>query len=129
MVVDSSALVALLLGESEAERISVELANTSNAVISAATLVEVTIVIESKLGADGVLRLHQILRESGVSTVSVTEDDARVACDAWRSFGRGRHPAALNFGDCFAYALARQRTEALLCVGDDFRQTDIPTLP
>jgi ribonuclease VapC len=129
VVVDSSALVALLLGESEADHIAIELANASDAVISAATLVEVMIVIESKLGAAGVLQLQQVVREANITTTPVTDDQALIACDGWRSFGRGRHPASLNFGDCFAYALARARADVLLCVGDDFRQTDIPTRP
>ena len=97
--------------------------------ISAATLVETTIVVESRLGADGVLRLEQLLRTAEVATVAVDEVQARAASDAWRAFGKGRHPAALNLGDCFTYALAQVRDEPILCVGDDFARTDIYTVP
>jgi ribonuclease VapC len=99
------------------------------AVISAATLVEATIVVESRLGGDGVVRLDQLLRAAEVATVVVDEIQARAASDAWRAFGMGRHPAALNLGDCFTYALAQLRDEPILCVGDDFARTDISTVP
>jgi len=125
VVVDTSAIVALLLGEETAPSIAAALADASDPVVSAATLVEATIVVESRLGPAGVLRLEQVVRESDIAIVDVTEDIARTACDAWRSFGKGRHPAALNFGDCFSYALASRRDEAVLCVGNDFAQTDI----
>jgi ribonuclease VapC len=130
VVVDTSALVALLLGEPRAPEIATAFeAADSPAVISAATLVEATIVVESRLGADGVLRLEQLLRTAEVATVAVDEVQARAASDAWRAFGKGRHPAALNLGDCFTYALAQVRDEPILCVGDDFARTDIYTVP
>jgi ribonuclease VapC len=102
MVVDSSALVALLLGEPEGAEIAEAFEASGPAVISAATLVEATIVVESRLGADGVPRLGQVLRAAEVETVAVDAGQARAAADAWRAFGKGSHPAALNLGDCFA---------------------------
>lgn len=129
MVVDTSALVALLLGEPEAPAIATAFEAAGPAVISVATLVEATIVVESRLGADGVLRLDEVLRAAEIATVAVDEAQARAASDAWRSFGKGRHPAALNLGDCFTYALAQVRDEPILCVGDGFGRTDIDTVP
>lgn len=98
-------------------------------VVSAATLVEATIVTESRLGAEGVLRLDQVFREAEIGVVPVDVEQSRVAVDAWRRYGKGRQPARLNFGDCFSYALARVRDEALLCVGEDFPRTDVAVLP
>lgn len=129
MVVDTSALVALLLGEPHAADIAAAFESAGPAVVSAATLVEATIVVESRLGADGVVRLDQLLRTAEVAIVAVDEAQARAAADAWRSFGKGRHPAALNLGDCFTYALAQVRAEPVLCVGNDFARTDIDTAP
>jgi ribonuclease VapC len=130
VVVDTSALVALLLGEPGAEDVAAAFETAAGpAVISAATLVEATIVVEARLGADGVLRLDQLLRLAEVATVAVDAVQAAVASDAWRAFGKSRHPAALNLGDCFTYALARCRDEPVLCVGNDFRRTDIETVP
>jgi len=129
VVVDTSALVALLLGDVSASAIAGCLERARESVISAATLVEATIVVESRLGGDGVLRLEQILREAEIGIQEVDAEQARGAADAWRSFGKGRHPAALNFGDCFAFALARQRGEAILCIGNDFAHTDIEVVP
>jgi ribonuclease VapC len=129
VVVDTSALVALLLGEPHAAAIATAFESAGPAVISAATLVEATIVVESRLRADGVVRLDQLLRTAEVAAVAVDEAQARAAADAWRAFGTGRHPAALNLGDCFTYALAQVRAEPVLCVGNDFARTDIDTVP
>jgi ribonuclease VapC len=129
MVVDTSALVALLLGEPEAGDIAGWLERARAPLISAATLVEVTIVVEARLGADGVLRLEQVLREAAIETVPLDVDQARAASDAWRAYGKGRHPAGLNLGDCYTYALARERGGPVLCVGDDFARTDVGTVP
>jgi ribonuclease VapC len=129
MVVDTSSLVALLLAEPQAAEIAAHLEHSRVSVISAATLVEAMIVVESRLGPDGVLRLEQILREAEIETVPVDDGHARAAVDAWRAYAKGRHRAALNYGDCFTYALADQRGDAVLCVGDDFRRTDLDTVP
>ncbi len=129
MVVDTSALIGLLLGEPSAQAIADALEHDPDLMMSAATLVELFIVAEARLGADGVLKLEQILREAGIDVEDVDETDARRAIDAWRSFGKGRHPAGLNFGDCFVYALAARRGDAILCTGADFGRTDIATVP
>jgi len=93
--------------------------------ISAATLVEVTMVAESR-GGDQAIRLSEgIFRGAKVSVQPVTEEQAYVACRAYSSFGKGRHPANLNFGDCFSYALAKVTGEPLLFKGDDFSKTDV----
>jgi ribonuclease VapC len=129
MVVDTSALVGLLLGEPSAPAIADALELNPDLMISAATFVEAFIVAEARLGAEGVLKLEQILRETGVEVEPVDQADARRAIEAWRSFGKGRHPAGLNHGDCFVYALAARRDDAILCIGSDFDRTDIATAP
>jgi ribonuclease VapC len=129
VVVDTSALVALLLAEPSAPAVARCMERARRLVISAATLVETTIVVEARLGPDGVLRLDQVLREAEIVVAPVDVENAHVAVDAWRTFGKGRHPAGLNYGDCFAYALAHHRDESLLCVGDDLPLTDLAVLP
>ncbi len=129
MVVDTSALMALLLGEPAASAIADALELDSDLIISAATFVEAFMVAEARLGAEGVLKLEQILRESGVDVEPVDQADARRAIEAWRSFGKGRHPAGLNYGDCFVYALAARRDDAIVCIGSDFARTGIATAP
>ena len=129
MVIDTSALMGLLLGEPPAAAIANALEQDLDPLISAATLVEVFIVAEARLGAVGVLKLEQILREAGIDVAAVDEAAARRAIEAWRAFGKGRHPAGLNLGDCFSYALAASRDEPVLCTGSDFARTDIATVP
>ncbi len=94
--------------------------------MSAATRVELGIVIEAKRGAAGVLLLDELMARLDIRIEPVDEGMAEEALACWRRFGKGRHPAALNFGDVFSYALARQHGLPLLCVGDDFSRTDIP---
>lgn len=131
LVVDSSAIIALLLDEPEAAAIefALALAESQPVVISAATLVEVTLVAESRLGPEGAQGVDRIIRYAEMDVVEFTEDAAREAIDGWRRFGKGRHPAGLNLGDCYTYGLARCLDSALLCVGNDFAQTDIEILP
>ena len=123
-VVDSSAIVALLLDEPDGARIARRLAEDA-CVMSAATRVEVGIVIEARAGAAGAQLLDELIQRSHIETLPVDEAQAAAALVAWRRFGKGRHRAGLNYGDTFAYALARTRDEPLLCVGDDFVHTDI----
>ncbi len=94
-------------------------------VISAATLVELTIVAESRGDAATAQRIDAMLRRIGAEVIAVDAQQADLARDGWRRFGKGRHPARLNLGDCFSYALARERGEPLLFKGDDFAQTDV----
>ena len=125
VVVDTSALVALLLGEPQAETIDGLLRGSPSTSMSAANQLELMIVVETRAGAAGVLIAEELLRRFEITIETVTPRIARIAIDGWRRFGKGRHPAALNFGDCFSYALAIERTESLLFVGNDFSQTDV----
>ena len=126
VIVDSSALVAILRGEPEANIFTQRIDAASHCRISAANYLEAAIVIDG--ARDPVLRRHfdEFLREGSFVIEPVTEEQARIAREAYRDYGRGSgHPARLNFGDCFAYALARVSGEALLFKGDDFIHTDI----
>lgn len=125
MVVDTSALVAILKREEGWERLADALASASNRRISAATLVEAGIVVHAMYGDHGERELDLLLSRARIETVAVTEEQSEIARSAFRRFGKGRHPAALNFGDCFSYALAATLDEPLLFVGNDFSRTDI----
>lgn len=127
-VVDTSAIVAVLLEEPGSEAIARELLKGS-CVMSAATRVELGIVVEARAGAAGTQLLEELLARIDVRIAPVDEDQAREALVCWRRFGKGRHEAVLNFGDTFAYALAQQTGQPLLCIGNDFSQTDIATAP
>ncbi len=125
MVVDTSALIALLGMEAEAARVAAALESEATRLISAATVVETGLVIESRYGAQGGRELDLLIAKAELSIQPVTAEQAEVAREAWRRYGKGRHPAGLNFGDCFSYALARTSGEPLLFKGDDFIHTDI----
>lgn len=126
MVIDTSALIAYLHREPEAERIENAILAARSRYISAATLVEAGIVAERR-GESGGFDLDLLLTRLQVEVVPVTREQAELARAAYRNFGKGVHPAGLNFGDCFSYALARSMGEPLLFVGGDFSQTDIPS--
>jgi ribonuclease VapC len=124
VIVDTSAVVAVLLGEPPADRI-VDLLIGREAAMSAATLTELGIVV-GRLAPQQARRLDALLTEWQVEVVPFTAEHARIARDAYRDYGRGSgHPARLNLGDCFAYALATERRDELLFVGDDFVRTDL----
>lgn len=125
MVVDTSALIAILQDEPERRSFNEALEAADARLISVATLVESSILIESRYGAEGLRDLDLLLERAGIEPVPVDLEQARAARSAWSRFGKGRHPAGLNFGDCFAYALARVLGEPLLYKGDDFSQTDV----
>lgn len=126
MVVDTSALAAIILGEEDAEALLSALLHTDEVVrVSAATLVEATMVVEARHGPDAAGDLDLLLAKVDAEVTSVDPDQGRLAVAAWRRFGKGRHPAALNLGDCFSYALARSAGETLLFKGRDLAQTDI----
>jgi ribonuclease VapC len=125
IVVDTSAIVAALAGEPERARINETLAGSALNLMSAGTYLECSIVLAARHGDDGVHDLRLYLHEAGVEIVPVDRDLADAALRGWSRYGRGRHPAALNFGDCFAYALAATRAAPLLFTGDDFARTDI----
>ena len=130
MVVDTSALVAILLGEPDAERFAHALSAAPVRLISAVTRVEISFVIEGRKGETGRVDLDLLLRDGGFDVVSVTPQQATIAIEAFRRYGRGRHRAGLNIGDCFSYALAVATDHPLLFKGDDFIHTDLqPALP
>jgi ribonuclease VapC len=125
MTLDSSAILAVLFRERGFESIVTRLLNTEVRTVDAPTLVETGIVLSAKLDSASQGLLDRFLQEFEVSTVSFGEPHRREACEAFLRFGRGRHPARLNYGDCLSYATARLSGQPLLFVGRDFRQTDI----
>ncbi len=125
MVIDTSALAAVLFDELERDEVIGKIAAAPRRLISSATLLEASIVIESRRGDAAGRELDLLLHRAKVQTVAVDEAQVELARAAWRRFGKGRHPAGLNFGDLFAYALARADGDALLFKGDDFTKTDI----
>ena len=122
IVVDT--IVATLSGESERDRFDAIIASR-DCLLSAGSYLETFIVIENRFGEEGARILALYLHESGLTVVPVDRAQADLARRAYRRFGKGRHPAALNYGDCFAYALARSHNLPLLFKGDDFARTDL----
>jgi ribonuclease VapC len=129
MVVGTSALVAVLLNEPTAGRIAQVIEASTTRLLSAANFLETAMVIESRKDDAGGREMDLLLYRTTIQIVPVDQDQAEIARQAWRRYGKGRHPAGLNYGDCFAYALARQRQLPLLFCGDDFARTDITRVP
>ena len=125
MVIDTSAILAILLQEPAADRLMSAVEADRTRLVSAATVVEASLVLLGRYGEAGDPPLDRLLRGIGAEIVPVGEEQVALARDGALRFGRGRHPAALNFGDCFSYALSVERGEPLLFVGDDFSQTDV----
>jgi ribonuclease VapC len=125
MVIDTSALVAILQNEPERRPFNEAIEAAECRLISVANRVEAAIVIEARYGSAGLLELERLLELARVEEVPVDLEQGREARHAYSRFGKGRHAAALNFGDCFAYALARVRGEPLLFKGEDFSKTDV----
>jgi ribonuclease VapC len=125
MIVDSSAIVAIFLQELGYEILINKLSETDRVGIGAPTLVECGIVLSARLDQDARGLLERFLREANIVTVPFTDEHFGVAIGAWRKFGKDRHPAALNFGDCLTYAVAKLANMPLLFIGDDFPQTDL----
>jgi ribonuclease VapC len=125
MVIDTSAIVTIALNEPEAASFEQRIADDPVRMISAATMLEAAMVIEARFGEPGGSELDLWLHKAGVEIVAVEAEHADQARRAWRRYGKGRHPAALNYGDCFSYALAALTGEPLLYKGNDFSQTDI----
>ena len=125
MIVDTSAILAVLFGEPDADLYERVIAEASQCRMSVANFLEAAIVVENRAGAAGGVELDLFLETAEIELVPVTPDQARAARRAWRRFGKGNNPAGLNFGDCFAYALAEVAQEPLLFKGDDFALTDI----
>lgn len=125
MVIDTSAIIAILLGETEAEAIVRTILADPKRLMSAFSLLECSIVIEARKGEAGGRELDLLLHRLQVEIVSMSAEQAQIAREASRTFGKGRHRAALNIGDCCSYALARYSGEHLLFKGDDFNHSDI----
>ena len=125
MIVDTSALVAILYREPEAESFVQIIHQADICRISVANHVELAMVVERQLGPDGMRQAETFLRRAGILIEPVTLDHGDLARQAFLDFGKGRHKAGLNFGDCFAYALAKASAEPLLFKGNDFALTDV----
>ena len=125
MVIDTSAIVAILGDEPERRCFTEAIAGAASRRMSVASLVEASIVIEVRYGTDGLRDLDALIERAAIGLVAVDLDQARLARHAFSRFGKGRHPAGLNFGDGFSYALARSLGETLLFKGSDFARTDI----
>jgi ribonuclease VapC len=125
MVIDTSALLAILFNESDAQRYDTAIAEAAVRLISAVSVLEAGMVVESRYGEIAGVELDQLLHRAKIETIAFTADHADIARQAFRRFGKGRHRANLNFGDCAAYALSRASGEPLLFKGDDFSHTDI----
>lgn len=125
MVLDTSALVAILRDEPERDTFVRAISSSQDTLISAATLLECSIVMHRKRGDEAVERLDALLLSAGVRCVAVDMTHVRAAREAWQRYGKGRSRAKLNFGDCFSYALATTMGRPLLFKGDDFSHTDV----
>jgi len=125
VIVDTSALLAILLGEQDAERYERAVAAAWPRRMSTVALLEAAMVVESRGGIAAGEELDEFVARAEIELVAVTPEQTVAARRAWRRFGKGNHPAALNFGDCFAYAVASTTGEPLLFKGDDFARTDI----
>jgi ribonuclease VapC len=126
MIIDASALIAILRDEPEARTFAKAIAGTNIRRVSAVNYVEAAAVIDASRNPVASRRLDDLFREAELIIETVTEAQARIAREAYRDFGKGTgHPAGLNFGDCFAYALAKETGEPILFKGDDFTRTDL----
>ncbi len=126
MIVDTSAIIAILFDEADADRHDRAIVAAPVCRMSVANFLEATLVLEGREGVGAGHAFDAFVEEAEIELVPVTVEQAHAARRAWRRFGRGNHPAALNFGDCFAYALAEATSEPLLYKGEDFALTDIP---
>jgi ribonuclease VapC len=125
LILDSSAIVAILLREPDHEALLRDLAEDDTAAVGAPTLTECGIVLSSRLGAQGKTLLARFIEEASLSVIPFTAEHHLAALDAYLRYGKGRHAAALNFGDCMTYATAKLARRPLLCVGEDFAKTDL----
>jgi ribonuclease VapC len=129
MVLDTSAILAILQDEPERRKFNEAIEAAETRSLSTATFVECSMILESRYGPDGVRDLDLFIAKAQVSLIPVDEEQANWARAAFRKYGKGRHPAGLNFGDCFSYALAHALSEPLLFKGNDFPQTDVECHP
>ncbi|HJS89988.1 MAG TPA: type II toxin-antitoxin system VapC family toxin [Steroidobacteraceae bacterium] len=129
MVLDTSAILAILQDEPERRKFNEAIEAAETRLLSTASYVECSMILESRYGADGIRDLDLLIAKAQVSLVAVDEEQANLARRAFRKYGKGRHPAGLNFGDCFSYALAQSLNEPLLFKGNDFPQSDVTCHP
>lgn len=127
LAVDTSALVALILGESQADTIQDVLVTAQERLISVGAVVELGIVLASRTG--GRVGVEEAIQTARLTVCAMEAEDARTAVAAWQRFGKGNHPARLNYGDCFSYALAKRHGLPLVAVGEDFSRTDLSVVP
>ena len=125
MILDTSALVAVLFGEPEADAFTRLIHDAERCLISAGSFLELSIVIERQAGPDAARQCDMFFRRAGIIIEPFTVEQAHIARQAFHDFGKGRHRAGLNFGDCFTYALSKVTDEPLLYKGNDFRKTDV----
>lgn len=128
MILDSSALIAVLLGEPCSERAIERIAESGIVAVGAPTLVESALVLSHRLKRDARPLINAFVQEAELEIIPFSREHYEAALDAFQRFGKGRHPAALNFGDCLTYAVARVAQLPLLCTGDDFPKTDLKTV-
>ena len=127
MIIDTSAIIAVLFNEHDAKVYADLITQSDSRRMSAAAFVETAIVVETQTKSSGSRQLDAFLRRADIAIEPVTEEHAHIARQAFIDFGKGRHPAALNYGDCFSYALAKATGEPLLFKGKDFSKTDLVT--
>jgi ribonuclease VapC len=128
MMIDTSAILAILQREPESRRFLEVIESADSTRMSVASFVESSIVIESRYGAEGLHDLDRFISRASIELIPVDVEQAQLARTAFSRFGKGRHRAGLNYGDCFSYAAAISLGEPLLCKGDDFIHTDVPML-
>lgn len=126
MIIDTSAIVTVLLKESGFEAVRRQFAQSGDKKIGAPTKLEAGTVLMGRYGVRGKTVLERFLQENDIRTISFTDEHAEIALDAFNRFGKGRHKASLNYGDCLTYATAYIAREPLLCIGEDFIHTDLP---
>jgi ribonuclease VapC len=125
MIIDTSAIIAILFDEDDAMSYAKAITEADSCRISAATFVETAIVVEAQTKNSGGRQLDAFIRRAGIVIEPVTEEQAHIARQAFIDFGKGRHAAGLNYGDCFSYALSKASREPLLFKGKDFAKTDL----
>ena len=129
MVIDTSAVLSVLQNEPERRKFNEAIETAESRSLSTASFVESSMILESRYGADGVRDLDLFISKAQILLAPVDTEQAQLARDAFRKYGKGRHPAGLNFGDCFSYALAKALDEPLLFKGEDFSKTDVECHP
>jgi len=125
VIVDTSAIIAILFNEEDAQIYAEAITQAESCRMSAATFVETAIVVEAQTKNNGGRQLDAFIRRAAIAIEPVTEEQAHIARQAFIDFGKGRHPAGLNYGDCFSYALSKTTREPLLFKGKDFAKTDL----